>query len=295
MSDATGLLPISAHTQLVGLIGWPVGHSVSPRMHNAAFEALGLDWRYLAFPVSPEPISRVAEAVSGVRALGLRGANVTVPHKQAVMPFLDTLTPVAEAIGAVNTILVQQDGSLLGDNTDARGLAADLAENGMDPDGASVLILGAGGSARAAAFGLADSGAANITVLNRTRPRADELAHAMAEHFSECRWQAGSLFDLPQHRKADIVVNCTTLGMAPAVEAMPWQPEVLLEANQGVYDLVYNPTPTRLVQFAQAQGAHAANGSGMLVWQGAFAFELWTGRRAPVHVMQRAIGLEPSD
>jgi shikimate dehydrogenase len=261
-------------------------------MHNAAFHATGLDWRYLPFPVSLEPASRIGEAVLGLRALGMRGANVTVPHKQAVMPYLDELTPAAAAIGAVNTIVVREDGSLLGDNTDAHGLAADLREHEIDPQGAAILILGAGGSARAAAFGLAEAGARSVTVLNRTVPRATELAAAMAAHFPDCEWRAAALDDGALHRGADLIVNCTSLGMHPNVHSMPWQPDERLNTDQSVYDLVYNPTPTRFVEYARSCGARAVNGKGMLVWQGALAFELWTGVPAPVDVMQRAIGAE---
>ena len=165
---------ITAKTQLVGLIGYPVSHSVSPAMHNAAFDALGLDWRYVPLPVAP---GHVGDALRGVRALGLRGINVTVPHKQAVLECLDemsgnspgaTLTDAARAIGAVNTIRVELDGSLLGDNTDARGFIADLREHGVDPAGRRALVVGAGGSARAVVYGLAEAGCAEIVVLNRT-------------------------------------------------------------------------------------------------------------------------------
>ena len=143
----TDSIPISGKTTLVGLIGWPVSHSVSPAMHNAAFDHLGLDWRYVPLPVDPGRPDGVGEAVRGLRALGLRGANVTVPHKQAVMAHLDRLTPAAQAIGAVNTIVVAADGALVGDNTDAPGFIADLRAHGVDPAGQRVLVLGAGGSA----------------------------------------------------------------------------------------------------------------------------------------------------
>jgi len=290
MNRPTTTFSITAHTSIVGLIGWPVGHSVSPKMHNAAFQATGLDWSYLPFPVSVQPPARVGEAVHGLRALGMRGANVTVPHKQAVMPYLDELTPAAAAIGAVNTIFVREDGSLLGDNTDARGLVADLCDHDIDPRGAAILILGAGGSARAAAFGLAEAGARAVTILNRTVPRATELMTAMAEHFPGCDWRAGALEDIRLHAGAELIVNCTSLGMEPDVKSMPWKTEHRLNSDQAVYDLVYNPTPTRFVEFASDCGARAVNGKGMLVWQGALAFELWTGVPAPVDAMRRAIG-----
>ena len=143
---------ITGKTEIVGLMGWPVSHSISPLMHNAAFSHLGLDWCYMPLPVPTEPATRIQEAIQGLRALGLRGCNVTVPHKQAVMPYLDRLTPGAEAIGAVNTIRVESDGTFLGDNTDARGLVADLSEHNVNPAGQHILIIGAGGSGRAALY-----------------------------------------------------------------------------------------------------------------------------------------------
>ena len=172
---------LSATTQLVGLIGWPVSHSVSPAMHNAAFAALGLDWAYVPLPVNPAGRAgdaAVAAAVRGLAALGLRGANVTIPHKQAVMAAVDSLTPAAAAIGAVNTLVVGEEGTLIGDNTDAPGFVADLRAHGVEPAGGHGLVLGAGGSARAIVYGLAEAGAAAITVLNRTPERAQALALA---------------------------------------------------------------------------------------------------------------------
>ncbi|NJN84148.1 MAG: shikimate dehydrogenase [Caldilineaceae bacterium] len=289
---------INGKTQIVGLIGWPVSHSVSPLMHNAAFDALGLNWSYLPLPVATEPPHLVAEAVRGVRGLGLVGANVTVPHKQAVMPHLDALTPAARAIGAVNTIRVQHDGQLLGDNTDARGFIADLHEHGVNPFGQQVLVLGAGGSARAVVYGLAEAGAASIAILNRTVTKAQELADAMGRAWPNCKLSAHTLpDDLPKLAfSATLIVNCTSLGMTPQVERWPWHDEASLGRQQAVYDLVYNPPKTRLLQAAADAGAQAIGGIGMLVWQGAIAFELWTGQPAPVDVMRaaalRAFGLD---
>lgn len=284
---------ITACTKIVGLIGWPVSHSISPRMHNAAFAATGLDWRYVPFPVSPYPEARIGEAVRGLRGLGLRGANVTVPHKQAVISWLNRLSPAAQAIGAVNTIRVEDDDTLYGDNTDARGFVADLSDHGVDPTGVHALVLGAGGSARAVAFGLAEAGAASVTVLNRTLSRAEGIAQAMSRRFPTCRWEAGPW---PQGLsvaapKVDLVVNCTSLGMEPDSNATPWCDEVPLVSRQIVYDLVYNPERTKLIEHAVASGARAISGKGMLVWQGAMAFELWTGAEAPIDIMKEAIGI----
>lgn len=284
------MLAISSKTNIVGLVGWPVGHSVSPVMHNAAFAALELDWCYVPLPVPVEPARRIAEAVAGLRALGLRGANVTVPHKQNVMPHLDRLSPAAQAIGAVNTIRVEPDGALLGDNTDAPGFVADLAEHGVDPAGKSALVLGAGGSARAIVYGLAHAGATRIAIANRTLARGQTLAGEMQALFPACTITA---HHLPAAvavlaGQTHLVVNTTSLGMTPHVETTPWDENILFTPDQVVYDLVYNPRRTRLLQKAEADGAQAIGGLGMLIWQGAIAFELWTGQRPPVEVMRRA-------
>ena len=281
---------ISGKTNMVGVIGWPVSHSVSPAMHNAAFADLGLDWCYIPLPVSTEPAERVGEAVRGLRALGLRGANVTVPHKQAVMPHLDWLTPAAQAIGAVNTIRVEADGKLSGDNTDARGFVADLREHGVDPAGQRALVLGAGGSARAIVFGLAEAGCISITILNRTVEKAHDLATDIRAVFPFCRLSGHAMPDdigvLAQ--EAQIIVNCTSLGMTPNVAGLPWDEKVAFRPGQVVYDLVYNPPQTRLLQKAAADGAQAIGGLGMLIWQGAIAFERWTGQLPPVATMRAA-------
>lgn len=279
---------ISGKTTVVGLIGWPVSHSVSPPMHNAAFAALRLDWCYVPLPVPPE---RIGAAVAGLPALGLRGANVTVPHKQAVMPYLDRLTDAAQAIGAVNTIAVEADGSLLGDNTDAPGFIADLRSHGVDPAGQRILVLGAGGSARAVVYGLAAAGAASITIANRTLDRAQALVAALQPQMAACPLHVCRHADgLPAVAgQADLIVNCTSLGMTPNTETSPWPDGLPFRAGQVVYDLVYNPPQTRLLQQAAQSGARAIGGLGMLIWQGAIAFERWTGAPPPVQTMTDAV------
>jgi shikimate dehydrogenase len=282
--------PISGKTQIVGVIGWPVSHSISPPMHNAAFQGLGLDWTYIPLPVSTEKPETIGIAIRGLPALGLRGANVTVPHKQAVMAHLDWLTPAAEAIGAVNTIRVEADGQLSGDNTDARGFIADLREHGVVLEGKRAVVLGAGGSARAIVFGLAEAGCSSIAILNRTVQKAHDLAMDIRAFFPFCRLSGHE----PEHlalmaSEADLIVNCTSLGMTPHVDTTPWDEAVTFRQEQVVYDLVYNPPQTRLLQRAEADGAQAINGLGMLIWQGAIAFERWTGQLPPVAVMRAAV------
>ena len=274
---------------LTGLIGWPVAHSKSPAMHNAAFAAAGLDGRYVLLPVAPE---RIAEAVAGLRALGFRGANVTVPHKQAVMPFLDDLTPEARAIGAVNTIVVQKNGALLGTNTDAAGFWQDLRALGVPLTALrteNALVLGAGGSARAVVYALASHGIP-VQVLARRPEQAAALAASLAPHLpATTQLSAHGWTQIDQLApRARLIVNCTPVGMSPHTNAMPWPRDLPFLPQHIVYDLVYNPRQTMLMAHAATAGARAHHGLGMLVRQGARAWELWTGQPAPLAIMQAA-------
>lgn len=281
---------ITGSTKIVGLLGWPVSHSLSPAMHNAAFDYLGLDWRYVPLPVEVKTPKTVQDALLGLRALGLLGANVTVPHKQAVMPCVDRLEPAAQAIGAVNTLVVEENGTLVGDNTDAAGFVSDLHEHGVDLQDQHVLVLGAGGSARAIVYGLAQAKVARIAVANRTLETAQSLVDTLQPRPRGCHMTAFTLpDDLPKLAQyADLIVNCTTLGMTPDVDTTPWPDDLPFHSGQVVYDLVYNPEDTRLLRQAGRDGAQAVGGLGMLVWQGALAFERWTGQPAPLDVMRSA-------
>ncbi|SHF03053.1 shikimate dehydrogenase [Desulfofundulus australicus DSM 11792] len=276
---------ISARTRVCGLLGYPVEHSFSPAMHNAAFRHLGLDFVYLAFPVHPE---RLEEAVAGVRALHLAGVNVTVPHKEKVIPYLDELTDGARLAGAVNTI-VHREGHLVGHNTDGAGFVRFLtADAGFNPAGKRVLVLGAGGAARAVAVHLALAGVEQVLVANRTPSRAAELA-ALIHDQTPARacavpWPADVL-----PGEVDLIVQTTPLGMHPRVDACPDFPFHRLRPEQVVVDLVYNPPRTLFMERAARSGARVYNGLGMLLYQGVLAFELWTGERAPVEVMRRAL------
>ena len=288
---------ITGTTRLVGVIGWPVGHSRSPQMHNAAYAALGLDWAYVPMPVAPE---RVGDAVRGLVALGFAGANVTVPHKQAVMPHLDELTPIARAVGAVNTIVVRPDGSLLGDSTDGAGFMADLRAHGIRISESAnqriseslienpavavspcrrVLVLGAGGAARAVVYALAAAGA-TVSIANRTLDNAEALRRSIAAALSHA---AGRLSAHPfpdalagLAEEADLIVNTTSLGLH-AGDPLPWDVSVVFRPGQIVYDLIYNRS-TELLTLTRSQGATALDGLGMLVHQGARSAALWTGK-----------------
>jgi shikimate dehydrogenase len=276
---------ITGQTTLVGVIGWPVKHSLSPAMHHAAFAELGLDWSYVPLPVYPD---HVGEAVRGVQALGFAGANVTVPHKQAVLAYLDEVSRAAQVIGAVNTIVVR-DGALYGDNTDAAGFIASLHETGFHPAGTYCALLGAGGAARAVAHALADAGALQVCIYNRTFSRARDLCRDMAKFHSHVRFEPASLSDVAAiGEDTDLVVNTTSVGMWPDTEASPWPGELPIPAHPTVCDLVYNPQETVFLTQARAAGAETVGGLGMLVYQGAAAFEMWTGRPAPVDIMREA-------
>ncbi|MGI8809541.1 MAG: shikimate dehydrogenase [Acidimicrobiales bacterium] len=271
------MTPAGPHTRLAAVLGFPVRHSLSPAMHNAAFRELDLDWIYLAFEVAPDS---VAAAFAGARALGFGGLSVTIPHKGAALDAVDESTAAARAIGAVNTIVTPGDGSLLGDNTDGAGFLASLADEGFHPRGRVCAVVGGGGAARAVVYALAAAGAAEVVVVNRTRERAESAA-ALAG-------AAGRLGAAADLARVDLVVNATPLGLAGAdPEALPLDPR-LLGPGQLLVDLVPNPAVTPLMQAAKERGALVAGGLGMLVHQGALAFELWTGRPAPVAVMRAA-------
>ena len=274
-------LSINGQAKLVGLIGYPVEHSLSPVMHNSAFAALNLSWCYVPLPVRPE---RLGEAVAGLRALSLVGANVTVPHKEAVMPHLDHVAPEAQAIGAVNTIVVRE-GKLIGYNTDWQGFLTALSESGFDPQGKQAVVVGAGGAARAVVYALAQAGA-QVTVLNRTLARAQALVQDFSPLFPSLPLTPQILEE--RTAKAYLLVNTTPVGMWPEVDKSIWPENLAFPGHLTVFDLVYNPRQTKLLRQARAVGAKAVGGLGMLVHQGAVAFELWTGEKAPVETMYEA-------
>jgi shikimate dehydrogenase len=255
---------------LAGVLGFPVAHSRSPAMMNAAFAELGLDWRYVRLPVPPQ---RFAETARALPASGYRGANVTIPHKLAAHALADELTPAAAAIGAANT-LTFEDGAVLADNTDAGGL---LDAIGEEMRGRSALVLGAGGAGRATAWALREAGA-KVAVWNRTPERARALATELGVEHS----------DRPR-RAADVLVNATALGLHG--EDLP--AELGLEPAGLVADLVYGSAPTALCRWGESTGARVVDGLEVLVRQGALSLERWTGRRAPLDVMRRAAHFAP--
>lgn len=266
-------------TRLAAVLGHPVRHSLSPIIHNAAFRALDLDWVFVAFDVAPEAGT---EAVRGAAALGVSGLSITMPHKAAAAAACDRLHPSAELLGAVNCI-GREGASLVGHNTDGPGfLDAIRVDEGFDPAGCRAVVLGAGGAARAVALALADAGAADVVVVNRTAARGTDAA-ALAGH-------VGRVGLIEEAADADVVVNATPVGMAGAgAEGHSPVPAGLLHANQLVVDLVYEPRETPLVRAAREAGAVAVGGVGMLVHQAAHAFRLWTGHEPPLGVMSAAV------
>jgi shikimate dehydrogenase len=259
----------------LGVLGWPVSHSRSPAMHNAAFAALGLrDFHYQRLPVPPEVF---AETVRGLPQAGYVGANVTIPHKEAALALADTATAAARAIGAANTLVFGDGGTIAASNTDAPGLLAALAGEGSDPAGKSALVLGAGGSARAVAYALREAGAASVTVWNRTPERARELARDLGVEASD------------RPIAAELLVNCTSVGLADGeFKELPLDADAL-GTYATVADLVYRAGGTGLVAEARRRGCTVVDGLEVLVRQGALSFQAWTGREAPLDVMREAV------
>ena len=262
----------------LGLIGHPLGHSLSPKIHTAALKACGLEGEYSLFPIAPEDMQGLKDLLTRVRGGEIHGLNVTIPHKQNVIPLLDELTPTAQAIGAVNTISMR-NGKLVGDNTDAPGFLADLqnfltTETRSHGERRKALVLGAGGSARAVVYALVHAGW-DVT-LSARRP---EQAQALASNY---QLPITNLINPPTF---NLLVNTTPLGMTPNVDASPWPEHLAFPKDAAVYDLVYNPRETKLVRDARAQGLPAKTGLGMLIEQAALAFEIWTGHRPPREVL----------
>jgi shikimate dehydrogenase len=277
-------MTITGKTRVCGLIGDPIEHTLSPTIQNAAFQVLKLDYAFLAFKVKS---SQVEAAVNGMRALNIRGLNVTMPYKSAVINYIDRVDLSAQIVNSVNTIL-NKENLLLGFNTDGVGALRALRENGVEPKGRKVLLLGAGGAARAIAYTLAKE-ADELAILNRTLKEAQNLAR-MLERTLNKKVVAGSLSqrEIQQNlQDSDILVNATSVGMKPDADESPVAPK-LLHPDMAVMDIVYNPVETKLAKHAEAAGAKVVSGVEMLIYQGAASFEIWTGKSAPVEVMRKA-------
>lgn len=279
---------ITGTTKLLGVIGDPVEHSLSPVMHNAAIAQLGVDFVYLPLPVRPD---QLAVAVAGFEAIGLQGFNITIPHKQAIMPLLAEITPVAQAVGAVNTVW-RSDRGWVGTNTDIEGWLAPLQALERSWGQATAVVLGNGGAARAVVAGCAQLGCAQVQVVGRNLQKLEQFRQSWVSSpivpaISVHSWN--ELADLlPQ---ATLLVHTTPVGMYPHGEQSPLEEAdlALLPAGAIAYDLIYTPRPTRFLQQAQAQGAIAIDGLEMLVQQGAAALKLWLHQPVPVDVMRQAL------
>jgi len=268
----------------LGLIGYPLGHSLSPKIHAAALKSCDLTGEYSLFPIPPDDKRGLNASLARVRSGEIRGLNVTIPHKQNVIEFMDELTPTAKAIGAVNTIYMQ-DNKLIGDNTDAGGFLSDLKRvaNSAFRDPHSALVLGAGGSARAVVYALL-SDDWNVTIAARRIEQAQELTSQFEEDIAtELNIQTF------EHSNVQLIVNTTPVGMTPNIDQSPLPEDLSLPQHVVIYDLVYNPRQTKLVRDARAHGLQATTGLGMLIEQAALAFEKWTGHNPPREILYKSV------
>lgn len=277
-------MKIDSRTRVFGIFGNPVDHSLSPVLHNAVFKKLGMDCTYLAFKIEPDSLGLAFE---GMRSLGFGGVNVTIPFKEDALNFVDEIPEdLDRLIGAVNTV-VPKDGDLLGYNTDGPGFLSALSQElSFKPSGKDILVLGAGGAARAVLFALARAGADRIFIHNRTHERANGLAEYAAQYFPETEIEALSSFDDLSAKRLDLVVNTTPCGMKTNTE-LPLDWGLLEKEPAAAYDLVYAPKETPWLKSAKKLGIPCANGLGMLVEQAALSFELWTGKKEGVREAMR--------
>ena len=281
---------ITGKTRLLAVIGAPIGHSLSPIIQNAALHAAGLDYVYTALPVRADAL---ASAVRGLRDAGIAGFNVTIPFKTEIIPLLDALSEDARRIHAVNTVVIE-DGRMVGHNTDVAGFLAGFAERGIALTGKNAVLIGAGGAARAALWGLLRSGVRSVVIGVRNASKGAALAADFAADgdvrvlsFDDAAWIAAC-------SDADLVVQTTPLGMTPHTEEMPPVDAAVINPSAVVYDLIYTPAETRFLREARARGCETINGETMLVAQGAEAFHLWTGIRPDVELMKRVLREELS-
>ncbi len=273
---------LNSQTEIYGVLGYPVKHSLSPSFHNSALRHLGINAVYLAFEVAP---SNLSDAINGIQSLGIQGCNLTVPHKTKVIPLLDQISPEAQIIGAVNTVSLDKNRHLTGYNTDGIGFLRSLNALNCKVLKQKVLILGAGGSTRAIAYTLAKSMVSQITIVNRTVQKAENLAEEFAPLFPEVFFEGKKIEDL-QGQSFDLVVNTTTVGMDGQSSILDLKQ---LSQVGSVVDIIYTPAKTPLMKQAERLKIPTINGIGMLLHQGAKSFEIWTKQSAPIDIMQNAL------
>ena len=265
------------NTRILGLVGYPLGHSISPLLHNSTIKERGLNYIYLPFQVEEE---RLREVIEGLKALNFRGINITIPYKKKVLPLLDSIAPQAVRIGSVNTI-VNEENILTGYNTDFTGLIRMIKEDGgFDIRGKKVLIIGAGGTASTAGTAVLSEGAAAVYLLNRTSAKGEKLVEKWRKDYPDTVLKAGPLEPIYYNsfiKEIELLIDTTPVGMAPEIDEQPVITASSLHSNMLVVDLVYNPEKTTLLKAAEKAGAAGLNGMGMLLYQGIESFKLWTG------------------
>lgn len=276
---------ITGRTKKLGILGWPVGHSLSPLMQNAAFESLHLDYVYIPLPVQPE---NLAQAVAGLKAMEFIGANVTIPHKVTIMPYLDEIDSSAQLVGAVNTIVIK-NGKSIGYNTDAQGFIQSLIAKNVTIVDKTAAILGAGGAAKAVVSGLIQHGIHQIIIGARNPIKAQEFINGFpyVTNITSCDWHEDIFNSRIKH--CDILINCTPIGMSADKKEEPPIPWDNLNINTVVCDLIYNPPITQFLKSAQTRGHKIINGAGMLLEQGVLAFEIWTGKSGSRQIMSKIL------
>ncbi|MBU1598727.1 shikimate dehydrogenase [bacterium] len=272
-------MKITGKTKIVGLMGYPVSHTISPAIHNAAFSTLGLDWIYLPFEVRPEYLK---EAIFGLKPLGMAGVNITIPHKVQALAYMDALSEEAKIIGAINTIVVKEEG-LFGDNTDGKGFISSIKETGFSVSKKRVVLIGAGGAGRAISISLAREGVQTIYISDTDKEKCESLIGYIKNRFDILTLE---MKDLSVIVDIDLLINATPCGMKED-DHLPIDPS-FIHPDLLVYDLIYNPQKTRLLEEAERKGAKTFSGLAMLVYQAALSFSAWTGIRPPIDVMMNA-------
>jgi len=279
---------IRGTTRLTGLIGYPVGHSISPIMHNTAFEYLGLDYAYLAFEIKKDDLKSGIEAM---KTLGVAGFNVTMPLKESILPLLDDVSREVELIGSVNTVMLD-DGRLIGYNTDGKGYIRSLEDENILVPGKRILIAGAGGAARSIAVQLALEGVDEIIIANRTLDKGEEICQIINKNIPSCKSKTIG-YDEERLKSVlnntDVFINCTSLGMFPNEDKSIINSPVLLHSDLIVSDIIYHPRKTKLLKMAESIGCKTINGIGMIIHQGALAFKIWTGHDMPIDYIKRTL------